>query len=81
MPTLLGLLVLALVCWIGGATRAQAPSPPDGSGAAKGDYVLGTGDRIRATVFQSPELSLEMRIPEGGIVPGRYAQDSLERTP
>ena len=34
----------------------------------KTDYVLGAGDVIRVTVFQSPELSLETRIPESGIV-------------
>jgi len=32
------------------------------------DYVLGGGDRIRVTVLQSPELSLEVRIPESGVV-------------
>jgi len=40
---------------------AQAP-------AVKTDYVLGAGDVIRVTVFQSPELSLEARIPESGVV-------------
>ncbi len=41
-------------------------------GAAKAqgatDYVLGPGDVIRVTVFQSPELSLETRIAETGVV-------------
>jgi polysaccharide export outer membrane protein len=41
--------------------RAQTP-------VAKTDYVLGAGDVIRVTVFQSPELSLETRIPESGAV-------------
>jgi polysaccharide export outer membrane protein len=36
--------------------------------ASKSDYVLGAGDVIRVTVFQSPELSLEVRIPESGVV-------------
>lgn len=36
--------------------------------AAKTDYVLGAGDVVRVTVFQSPELSLETRIPETGVV-------------
>jgi polysaccharide export outer membrane protein len=30
--------------------------------------VLGAGDIVKVTVFQSPELSLETRIPESGIV-------------
>jgi polysaccharide export outer membrane protein len=32
------------------------------------DYVLGAGDVVRVTVFQSPELSLETRIPESGVI-------------
>ena len=32
------------------------------------DYALGPGDLIKITVFQSPELSLETRIPETGVV-------------
>lgn len=69
MSIVLRLLVLTLALWAG-AARAQAPSPGAAapSPAAGGDYVLGTGDRIRVTVFQSPELSLELRIPESGIV-------------
>jgi polysaccharide export outer membrane protein len=38
------------------------------SAAVPTDYVLASGDRIRVTVFQSPELSLEVRIPEDGVV-------------
>jgi polysaccharide export outer membrane protein len=41
--------------------RAQTP-------VVKTDYVLGAGDVIRVTVFQSPELTLETRIPETGVV-------------
>jgi len=55
IAAVLTLLVLA------GAVRAQSPAP-------KADYVLGAGDVIRVTVFQSPELSLETRIPESGVV-------------
>lgn len=32
------------------------------------DYVLGAGDVIRITVFQSPELTLDTRIPETGVI-------------
>lgn len=49
--------------------RAQAPAPRvQAPAAAKTDYVLGAGDLIRVTVFQSPELSLDTRIPETGVV-------------
>lgn len=68
MPIFIRLLVLAVACWIGASARAETPSPTGSAGMAGGDYVLGTGDRIRVTVFQSPELSPELRIPEGGVV-------------
>lgn len=44
-------------------------------GAAQGqgqsgsvDYVLGAGDVVRITVFQSPDLTLEARIAESGVI-------------
>jgi polysaccharide export outer membrane protein len=45
--------------------RAQVATP---ARAVSTDYVLGAGDVIKVTVFQSPELGLEARIPESGIV-------------
>jgi polysaccharide export outer membrane protein len=42
---------------------AQSQRPP-----AVTDYVLGPGDVIKITVFQSPELSLDTRIPETGVI-------------
>lgn len=53
------------------APQAQAPqaqTPTLGQPVAKTDYVLGAGDVIRVSVFQSPELTLETRIPESGVV-------------
>jgi len=47
--------------------QPQAPAPAPSPTAVK-DYVLGPGDQIKVTVFQSPELSLETRIPESGTV-------------
>jgi polysaccharide export outer membrane protein len=44
-----------------GQLRAQSP-------VVKTDYVLGAGDVIKVSVFQSPELTLETRIPETGVV-------------
>jgi len=49
---------LALLATVGGASAQQRPT----------DYVLGPGDVIRVSVFQSPELTLETRIPETGVV-------------
>ena len=40
---------------------AQASSPT-------GEYVLGAGDQIRITVFQSPDLLLETRLNAAGAI-------------
>lgn len=34
----------------------------------KGDYVLGAGDVIKIQVFQSPDLAVEARVSEAGII-------------
>ena len=54
--------------WISGPAAAQSGPPPSLAKSAAADYVLGGGDRIRVTVFQSPELSMELRIPDNGVV-------------
>ena len=52
----------ALMFWaLAGVASAQGS-------ASESDYVLGAGDVIRVTVFQSPELSIEVRLPESGVV-------------
>lgn len=49
--------------------QTQTPAPAQApTQAAKTDYVLGAGDIIKVTVFQSPELGVETRIPESGMV-------------
>lgn len=58
---LLRMVTALLLLALAGLVGAQTP-------AARTDYVLGAGDVIRVTVFQSPELSLETRIPESGVV-------------
>jgi len=47
-----------------GAAFAQAAVPV----TAKADYVLGPGDVVKVTVYQSPELGAEARVTESGIV-------------
>jgi polysaccharide biosynthesis/export protein len=39
-----------------------------GSSAAAAEYRLGSGDVIRISVFQNPELTLETRVTEGGLI-------------
>ncbi|MBI5721246.1 MAG: polysaccharide export protein EpsE [Burkholderiales bacterium] len=51
----------ALLATAGLARAQQRPAPVS-------DYVLGPGDVIKITVFQSPELSLDTRIPESGVI-------------
>jgi polysaccharide biosynthesis/export protein len=50
-------LVLAMVLMAVGWAHAATP-----------EYVLGSGDIIRITVYQNPDMTTETRIPEGGSV-------------
>jgi len=52
--------VLTLLVGLG-VSHAQQRAPVT-------DYVLGAGDVIKITVFQSPELTLDTRIPETGVI-------------
>lgn len=57
------LRILATLAFCIGLSVALAQQRP-----AVTDYVLGAGDAIKITVFQSPELGLDTRIPETGVV-------------
>ncbi|MBL8331962.1 MAG: polysaccharide export protein EpsE [Rubrivivax sp.] len=46
-----------------GPVAAQQPAP-----AAAAEYRLGAGDVVRITVYQNPDLTLETRITESGLV-------------
>lgn len=76
-----GLVLLALTSpgWAGhetalaaNATAAAPLSPPSATATAavpkaiNRDYLLGPGDVLRISVFQSPELSLDTRVSESG---------------
>ena len=62
--------VLAGACWVlalgpvglPSALRAQTPAP------AATEYRLGSGDVVRISVFQNPDLTLETRVTEAGII-------------
>ncbi len=47
-----------------GAAHAQTPAPR----SAPTEYRLGAGDVVRISVFQNPELTLETRVTEAGVV-------------
>ena len=51
---------------LAGAALAQSPSAV--ANGAVADYRLGTGDVIRITVFQNPDLTLETRVTESGMI-------------
>ena len=59
------LALLALVV-TGAPATAQTTQAPAAVAAAQ--YRLALGDTIRITVFQSPDLSLEARITEAGVI-------------
>jgi polysaccharide export outer membrane protein len=55
----LAALLLALAALLAAPTRAAEPAR---------DYVIGPGDVVKVAVFQSPDLTLETRVPESGSI-------------
>jgi polysaccharide export outer membrane protein len=66
MTRLLPALAVALAAMLLPAQPARAQSA--GGGAAPNEYRLGAGDVVRIGVFQNPDLTLETRVTEAGIV-------------
>ena len=52
----------------GSAAHAQQAKPAAGPGGAPIEYLLGSGDVVRIAVFQNPDLTLETRITEAGLI-------------
>ena len=70
---LLALLgVFSVLCLLfGGATQAQTPASPAATAtrpalANAAEYRLGSGDTVRISVYQSPDLTVDARISESG---------------
>lgn len=61
------LLVLSLLFALGVVSPAMAETTRDVP-AQSGDYMLGSGDVIRITVYQNPDLTTEARVSEGGLI-------------
>jgi polysaccharide export outer membrane protein len=58
---------VALAAIAVGTANAQ-PAAPQANAAAQSEYRLGSGDVVRISVFQNPDLTLETRITEAGVV-------------
>jgi polysaccharide export outer membrane protein len=50
------------------AAPAPAPAASVPTASAPVEYRLGSGDVLRITVFQNPDLSLETRVTEAGVI-------------
>lgn len=50
------------------APAAAQPAPVGLASGATAEYRLGSGDAIRITVFQNPDLTLETRVSEAGTI-------------
>lgn len=57
--------LLALVCLVPAldVVLAQGATQP-----VRNEYMLGAGDVIRVTVYQNPDLSIETRVSEAGVI-------------
>lgn len=65
---LIFLVIFSLLCIVfGSAAQAQPLAAPSNNPAAA-DYRLGAGDTVRINVYQNPDLTLEARISEAGLV-------------
>ncbi|WP_428032922.1 polysaccharide biosynthesis/export family protein [Ancylobacter sp.] len=58
-------IILAMV---GCSTAPSAPPPIAGDPGAQAEYVFGTGDKLRLTVFNEPSLSGEFEVNSSGVI-------------
>lgn len=63
LVTLFAVLLLASL-----AAPPSLAQQPASAEAAREDYLLGPGDAIRVQVFQNPDLTVEARVSEAGVI-------------
>jgi polysaccharide export outer membrane protein len=62
-------LLLAAALGLGAlGAQAQTAAPAKPATAASAEYRLGAGDVVRITVYQNPDLTLEARVSESGVI-------------
>ncbi len=67
--TLVSSLMLALSCLLMPALALAQPAAPAAPAVGAGpDYRLGPGDAIGVQVYQSPDLTVEARVSESGVI-------------
>lgn len=64
----LGLAALFILSSGVSALRAQEPPPPPAASPPARDYLIGPQDLLAVTVFESPELSREVRVAADGTI-------------
>lgn len=62
------LLIPTLLAMAGCSTVPSAPPPAAADQNAITEYVLGTGDKLRLTVFNEPTLSGEFEVNSAGLI-------------
>lgn len=61
-------VVLAACLLLAGGHPAHAQAQAQPQAGAPNEYRLGSGDVVRISVFQNPELTLETRVTEAGLI-------------
>lgn len=68
-PARLVLALVPILLSLAGCTTAPSAPPPAATDAsASVEYVFGTGDRLRLTVFNEPTLSGEFEVNSAGMI-------------
>ena len=67
LAAFLAALLIAFLT-LGSTAQAQSATTGVGGSAAVTEYRLGAGDVVRISVFQNPELTLETRVTEAGVI-------------